>query len=183
MERMIYDTTLSRWLSPRGKVPIGLLSKNNIILLYPLQLTVIPPTFILPVLALLTPAPVASEFAPSAPLSNLNPQAPTIGIRVVNGLPEKSVASATLTSVPYLPPAAMQGHVMPSFPHTLIGLGPFSDLGCAIMFTKTDVTVIDPYNRCILKGWRERSGPQLWCFPLQATKPSLPVPALHENHD
>jgi hypothetical protein len=36
----------------------------------------------------------------------------------------------------------MQGHVMPSFTHTLIGLGPFADLGCTIVFTKTAVTFI-----------------------------------------
>ncbi len=92
-------------------------------------------------------------FVPSAPVSNLNPQAPTIGIRVANGLPEKSVASATLALVPSLPPSATQGHVMPSFPSTLIGLGPFADLGCTITFTKTDVTAVNPDGRCILKGW------------------------------
>jgi hypothetical protein len=56
-------------------------------------------------------------------VTDLNPKAPTVGIRVVNGRPERSVASATLASALSLPPAAMQGHVMPSFPHTLIGVG------------------------------------------------------------
>ena len=28
-------------------------------------------------------------FSSSAPVSNLNPQAPTVGVRVANGLPEK----------------------------------------------------------------------------------------------
>ena len=35
-------------------------------------------------------------FAPGAPVANLNPKAPTVGVRVANGLPERSVASATL---------------------------------------------------------------------------------------
>jgi hypothetical protein len=83
-------------------------------------------------------------FAPGAPVANLNPRAPTIGVRVMNGCPERSVASATLASAPLLPPAAMQGHVMPSFPHTLIGLGPFADLGCQNVFTKTVVSIIHP---------------------------------------
>jgi hypothetical protein len=64
-------------------------------------------------------------FLSSAPVANLNPEAPTVCVRVANGLPERLVASATLALVPSLPPAAMQGHVMPSFPHTLTGLGPF----------------------------------------------------------
>jgi hypothetical protein len=100
-------------------------------------------------------------FAPSAPIANLNPKAPSVGVQVANGLPERSVASATFASVPSLPPAAMQGHVMPSFPHTLIGLDPFADLGCSIVFTKTAVNVIDPDGQSILEGWREQDGPQL----------------------
>jgi hypothetical protein len=71
-------------------------------------------------------------FAPGAPVTNLNPRAPAVGVRRANGLPEQSIASATHASAPSLPPAAMQGHVMPSFPHTLIGLGPFANLGCQI---------------------------------------------------
>jgi hypothetical protein len=91
-------------------------------------------------------------FAPGAPVSNLNPQALAIRVRVANGLPEQSVDSATLASAPSLPPAAMQGHVMPSFPHTLIGLGPFANLSCQILFTKTAVSVIHPDGHTILKG-------------------------------
>ena len=91
-------------------------------------------------------------FAPRAPVANLNPRAPTVGVRLANGRPERSVASATLTSVPSLPPAAMQGHVMPSFPDTLIGLGPFADLGCQIVFTKTAVSIIHPDGHSILEG-------------------------------
>jgi hypothetical protein len=122
-------------------------------------------------------------FAPGAPVSNLNPQAPAIVVRVANGLPEQSVASATLASSPSLPPAAMQGHVMPSFPHTLIGLGPFANLGCQILFTKTAVSIIHPDCHTILEGWREVDGPRLWCFPLQATKSSLPATALFDKYE
>ena len=101
-------------------------------------------------------------FAPGAPVANLDHKAPTVGVQVANGRPERSVASATLASAPSLPPAAMQGHVMPSFPHTLIGLGPFADLGCQIVFTKTAVSVIHPDGHSILEGWREQDGPRLW---------------------
>jgi hypothetical protein len=120
-------------------------------------------------------------FVPGAPVSNLNLRAPAVGIRVANGIPERSVASVTLASTPSLPPAVMQGHVMPSFPHTLIGLGPFTNLGCQILFTKMTVSVNHPDEHTILEGWREIIGPRLWCFPLQATKSSLPVTLLFEN--
>jgi hypothetical protein len=117
------------------------------------------------------------------PVSNLNLQAPTIGVRVTNGLPEQSVASMTLVSAPFLPPAAMQGHVMPFFPHTLIGFGPFANLGCQILFIKTAVSVIYPDGHTILKGWREINGPHLWHFLLQATQSSLPATALFDKSE
>lgn len=110
-------------------------------------------------------------FAPGAPVANYNPTAPKVGVRVANGHPESSVASATLASVPTLPQEALVRHVMPSFPHSLIGLGPFVDQGCSIVFTKTNVTVYDTTQRPILKGWREQTGARLWRFPLKPTKP------------
>ena len=69
----------------------------------------------------------------------------------------------------------MQGHVMPSFPNTLIGLGPFADLGYKIVFTKTAVSVIHPDGHSILEGWRELTGPRLWMFPLNPTETSAAV--------
>jgi hypothetical protein len=107
-------------------------------------------------------------FVPDAPVINYNPQAPTVGICVANGRPKRLLASATLASVPSLPQASMTGHVMPAFPHTLIGLGPFADLDCKIVFTKTSVTVYHPDGHPILAGWRDESGPCLWHFPLTA---------------
>ncbi len=79
-----------------------------------------------------------------------------------------------LASAPSLPPAAMQGHVMPSFPHTLICLGPFANLGYQIVFSKHAVLVIHPDGHSILDGWREQDGPRLWHFSLKATMPILP---------
>ncbi len=131
-------------------------------------------------------------FAPDASVTNYNPQAPPVGVRVANGRPERLVASATLASVPSLPRAAMSGHVMPSFPHTLIGLGPFADLGCKIVFTKTAVTVYHPDGHPILAGWRDKTGPRLWHFPLTAeaaqavldkASPQVPIPLTAEAAD
>jgi hypothetical protein len=113
-------------------------------------------------------------FAPGVPVANLDLKAPTVGVRIANGLPVKSVASATLASAPSLPPAAMRGHVMPSLPHTLIGLGLFVNLNCQILFIKMAVLVFHPDGHSILEGWRKQDGPRLWHFPLKATMPILP---------
>ena len=51
---------------------------------------------------------------------------------------------------------------MPSFPHTLIGLGPFANLGCQILFTKTAVSII---GHTIIEGWREDEQPLLVVLP------------------
>ncbi len=118
-------------------------------------------------------------FTPDAPVTNFNPQAPTVGVRVANGRPKLLVASANLASASSLPQAAMSGHVMPSFPHTLIGLGPFADQGCNIVFTKTVVTVYHPDGHPILSGWRDETGPCLWYLTLiaEASNPQDATPA------
>ena len=90
---------------------------------------------------------------------------------MANGRAERSIASATLASVPSLPPSAMQGHVMPSFTNSLIGLGPFVDMGCTVVFTATGILVIHPDGHSLLDGWREDAGARLWCFPLQPITP------------
>jgi hypothetical protein len=109
---------------------------------------------------------------------------------MANGHPKRLVASATLASATALPPAALSGHVMPNFPHTLIGLGPFSNQDCTIVFTKIAVTVYHPDGHPILSGWRDETGPWLWRFPLTAKainpqdvtgatapRPPIPTPA------
>ena len=47
-------------------------------------------------------------FTYDSPTANRDQHAPTIGVRVANGRTERSIASATLASVPSLPPAAMR---------------------------------------------------------------------------
>ena len=50
-------------------------------------------------------------------------------------------------------------------PPYLIGLGPFANQGCNIIFTKTSITVYHPDGHPILSGWQDETGPHLWCFP------------------
>jgi hypothetical protein len=127
-------------------------------------------------------------FVPNPPVTNYNPQAPTAGVRVANGHPKRLVASATLALATTLPPAASPGHVMPNFPHTLIGLGLFANQDCTIVFTQTAVTVYHPDGHLILPGWQDETGLCLWHFPLAteaanpqdatvATAPWSPIPA------
>jgi hypothetical protein len=74
-------------------------------------------------------------FVLNAQVANYKPQAPTVGVHVANGRPKCLVASATLALASSIPPPALLGHVMPTFPHTLIGLGPFADQDCKIIYT------------------------------------------------
>jgi hypothetical protein len=92
-------------------------------------------------------------FESDAPVTNYNPQALTVGVCVANCRPKRLVASTTLASATALPPAALLEYVMPNFTHTLIGLGPFADQDCTIVFTQTVVTVYHPDGHSILSGW------------------------------
>jgi hypothetical protein len=115
-------------------------------------------------------------FVPDAPVANYNPQALTIGVRMANGCPKRLVASATLASATALSSAALLGHVMPNFLHTLIGLGLFANQDCTIVFTQTTVTVYHPDSHPILSGWQDETGLRLWHFPL-TTKAANPQDA------
>ena len=101
-------------------------------------------------------------FAPGAPVMNYDATAPTIRVRVANGTPVHSIASGELASVTALPPASRKGHVMAGFPHSLIGLAPFVDAGCRVLFTDTAIIAFDRDGKVILEGWRETTGPELW---------------------
>jgi hypothetical protein len=115
-------------------------------------------------------------FVPDAPVANYNPKALTVGVCAAIGHPERLVASATPASATALPPSALSGHVMPNFPHTLIGLGLFANQDCTIVFTQTTVTVYHPDGHPILSGWRDETGLHLWHFPL-TTKAANPQDA------
>jgi hypothetical protein len=117
-------------------------------------------------------------FGLDAPVNNNDATVPTIEVQVANGTPVQSIASAKLALVPNLPASSQIGHVMASFPHSLIGLAPFVDAGCQVLFTKTLVITFDQDGKAILVGWRETTGPRLWRWshlPQLPTSPNLPV--------
>jgi hypothetical protein len=105
-------------------------------------------------------------FGPNAFVSNNDATAPTIEVQVATVTPVGSIASAKLASVPNLPASIQVGHVMPSFPHNLIGLAPFVEAGCQVIFTLMLVIAFDADDKAILIGWRETTQPQLWRWPL-----------------
>jgi hypothetical protein len=119
--------------------------KTIIIMLYQFESAPTPPsTFPHQHMGIANSGSSGFYFSCGAPVANYNPRPPTVGVMVANWCPEHSVASATLASVSTLPPSMKSGHVMPSFLHTLIGLGPFANQGCKIVFNKTSVTVFHP---------------------------------------
>ncbi len=104
-------------------------------------------------------------------------------VRLANGTAVVSIASGSLASVPNLLQADMTGHVMDGFPLTLLGLVPFFEADCYVVFTKTAVTIFNQHHQAILTGWRDISGPKLWRLPLTATggmaAPTPPIPQEH----
>jgi hypothetical protein len=50
-------------------------------------------------------------FTPDALVDDYDPTAPTVGVRVANGNPARSVARVTLASVPALPPGMLCHHL------------------------------------------------------------------------
>ena len=63
---------------------------------------------------------------------------------------------------------------MPSFKHTLVGLGPICDADCIVQFSKRDVTVFSPEGTPILTGWRDTLGAKLWKFALKPHEKQIP---------
>ena len=63
---------------------------------------------------------------------------------------------------------------MPSFKHTLLGIGKICDADCKVVFTKKAVVFYKAQQQPILSGWRETTGPKLWRIALNPDKENLP---------
>jgi hypothetical protein len=100
-------------------------------------------------------------FAPGAPVNNYDATTPTIRGHMVNGTPMHSIARGELALVTALPPASRKGHVMASFPHSLIGLAPFVDPGFCVLFNDTAGIAFNRDGKVILEGWHETTCPKL----------------------
>ena len=92
--------------------------------------------------------------------ANINLFDPTISVGTATGHVQKSSALFTLV-LPQIPVATTNGHILPSFQHSLVGVVTLCDANCTVVFTKSSVTVLYPRGESILTGWREATGPKL----------------------
>ncbi len=100
-------------------------------------------------------------FCPHAPVNNYDATAPTIEVQVADGTPVQSISSAKLALVPDISASSQVGHVVAGFPHSLIGLASFVDMGCQVIFTNTSLIAFDQDSKALLVGWRETTSPRV----------------------
>ena len=101
-------------------------------------------------------------FAKDAAICNFDLSAPKVNVGTATGQVQRSTGTAEL-NLPSLPANfPTKGHEMPSFKHTLLGIGKICDADCKVVFTKEAVVVYNAQEQPILSGWRETSGPKLW---------------------
>ena len=92
---------------------------------------------------------------------NIDRAAPKVAVVTAIGQTQQSTGTGDLV-LPYLPPGfPFKGHLIPGFPHTLIGVGPLWDKDCAVTFMREAVIVRDKQVTAVLTGWREAIGPRL----------------------
>ena len=92
-----------------------------------------------------------------------------------SGETHQSSGSADLVILNLPPEFPLTGKVMPSFHHTLIGLGPIYDADCKVIFTINNVIIYDQRESPILMGWMENNGARLWRIALTPAPEELPV--------
>jgi hypothetical protein len=109
-----------------------------------------------------------------APINHRNTSAPSICVGFTDGTIACSSASAQL-KLKKLPPSACQGHIMPSFPRTLVSIAPLCDANLTVTFTKHDVKAYDQAGTTILECWPDPRGASDWHFPL--------IDANHNSND
>ena len=68
-------------------------------------------------------------------MEDIDVSAPKISVGTATGQAQRSAAAANFPKLPQLPEDFPRtGHVMPSFKHTLIGIGPICDADCKVLF-------------------------------------------------
>jgi hypothetical protein len=90
-------------------------------------------------------------FSKHALVNHRNTFAPSICVGIAYGTIACSSTSAQL-KLKNLPPSAHQGHVMPSFTRTLVGIAPLCNADLTVIFTKHDVKAYNQAGATILEG-------------------------------
>jgi hypothetical protein len=86
-----------------------------------------------------------------AHVNHCNTSSPSICVGIANGTITGSSASAQL-KLKNLPPSACQGHIMPSFHRTLVGIAPLCNADLTVTFTKYNVNAYNQAGTTILEG-------------------------------
>ena len=94
-------------------------------------------------------------FKAEAPVNNLDSSAPKITVGTASGDPHTSSTRCELARPELRGKVPIEGHVMPTFSHNLMGICQFCDADCTVQYTKTDVTIFDPEGDPLVKGWRD----------------------------
>ena len=91
-------------------------------------------------------------FKAGAPVCNANKNALKIRVGAAAGDPHISSAKCELARPEIRGRVPVEGHVMPTFAHNLMGICQFCDADCPVQYTKNDVVVFDSDGVPLLRG-------------------------------
>lgn len=103
---------------------------------------------------------------PGSLVKNINKEASKINARTASGEPCESSATCDLDKPEIPPHIPVNGHIMPTFTHNLVGIGTFCDKDCSVTYAKKDVIIYDLAGNPIVEGWREPPTSGLWRMSL-----------------
>jgi hypothetical protein len=113
--------------------------------------------------------------------------APPTTVDIANGKRIQSIGQAKLL-LPDLPPGTQDCHIMSTFTNNLLSMGRFCNAGCTVIFTRTNIKVINKTGTVILQGFREQAGARMWQFNIYPPTPPVEAHAAahtspgHINH-
>jgi hypothetical protein len=105
-------------------------------------------------------------FSKHAPVNHRNISAPSICVGIANSTIITCSSASAQLKLKNLPSSARQGHIMPSFTRTLVGIAPLCDAYLTVIFTKHDAKAYDQAGATILEGWHDPGGANDWHFPI-----------------
>ena len=104
--------------------------------------------------------------APQALHGPINTASPKIHVGTSNGQVVSSSEIATLPIPQQGHDKPCEGHIMPTFINTLLGIVLICNTGCTVTFTSKGLEVYSARGLPILTGWRETHKQKIWRFTL-----------------
>ena len=108
----------------------------------------------------------------------MDKDAPKIRVGTATGDPHISSARCELARPELRGRVPVEGHVMPTFAHNLMGICQFCDVDCAVRYTNNDVVIFDPNGLPMLRWWRDPNS-KLWRIAIASDEDQQ---ASHNNH-